>query len=172
VRCKCLPRPSLPIPVQSLIETFQIIITDYCFARKGNIHVPSLYHGQKGGLYWFTYGVNPSGVFAWIAGTVMGLPGLMAAYQPKLVPQAGKDMYKMGWILCFTTAAVVYFICIKIRKPTVFPEGFDDIPVQWEYLTKEGREGFFDGERSAYGYSPRNSADEKVDVHVREKEKV
>ncbi|KAF2798154.1 NCS1 nucleoside transporter [Melanomma pulvis-pyrius CBS 109.77] len=149
-----------------------IIIVDYCFARKGNIHVPSLYRGSKGGLYWFTSGINISGVFAWISGTVMGLPGLVAAYNPTLVPQAGKNMYKMGWILCFTTAATVYFICIKIRPPQVFPEGFDDMPVTWEYLCQEGRDGFFDGERGADGYSPSESVAEKMDIQIGEKEKV
>lgn len=78
----------------------------------------------------------------------MGMPGLVAAYNPALVPQAGKDMYKLGWILTFTTAGVVYFVLIKIRKPKVFPAGFEDIPVTWEYLAE--REGFFDGERDSY----------------------
>jgi NCS1 family nucleobase:cation symporter-1 len=81
----------------------------------------------------------------------MGMPGLVAAYNPKLVPQAGKDMYKLGWILTFTTAGVVYFFLIKIRKPKVFPIGFEDVPVTWEYLATGGRDGFFDGERDAYG---------------------
>ncbi|PSN69372.1 NCS1 nucleoside transporter [Corynespora cassiicola Philippines] len=148
-----------------------IIIVDYCFARKGNIHVPSLYQGSKGNLYWFVGGVNISGVFSWCAGTVMGMPGLVAAYNPSLVPQAGQDMYKMGWILTFITAAVVYFVCIKIRKPRVFPTGFDDIPVSWEYLCNEGRDGFFDGEREGYGYSPNESVSEAVDVQIEEKEK-
>lgn len=80
----------------------------------------------------------------------MGMPGLVAAYNPKLVPQAGKDMYKLGWILTFTTAGVVYFILIRARKPKVFPAGFEDVPVRWEYLAVDGRDGFFDGEREAY----------------------
>ena len=101
----------------------------------------------------------------------MGMPGLVAAYNPSLVPQAGQDMYKMGWILTFITAAVVYFVCIKIRKPRVFPTGFDDIPVSWEYLCNEGRDGFFDGEREGYGYSPNESVSEAVDVQIGEKEK-
>ncbi|KAF2243068.1 NCS1 nucleoside transporter [Trematosphaeria pertusa] len=148
-----------------------IIIIDYCFARKGNIHVPSLYQGSKSGLYWFTGGVNILGVFAWIAGTVMGLPGLVAAYNPKLVPQGGKDMYKMGWVLTFITAGTVYFVLIKIRKPRVFPTGFEDVPVSWEYLALEGRDGFFDGERGGYaGYSPRESIGEGVS-QVEEKPK-
>lgn len=101
----------------------------------------------------------------------MGLPGLVAAYNPKLVPQGGKDMYKMGWVLTFITAGTVYFVLIKIRKPRVFPTGFEDVPVSWEYLALEGRDGFFDGERGGYaGYSPRESIGEGVS-QVEEKPK-
>ncbi|KAF1998712.1 NCS1 nucleoside transporter [Amniculicola lignicola CBS 123094] len=145
-----------------------IIIVDYTFARKGNVHAPSLYRDSKGSIYWFTSGVNLSGIFAWCCGTVMGMPGLVAAYNPKLVPQAGKDMYKMGWILTFVTAATVYFICIKVRKPVVFPREFGDLPVSWEYLCKEGREGFFDGERDTFVDSPSESVKD-VDVKVSDK---
>lgn len=80
----------------------------------------------------------------------MGMPALVAAYNPKLVPQAGKDMYKLGWFLTFTTAGVVYFALIKVRKSRVFPAGFEDVPVVWEYLAIDGRDGFFDGERDNY----------------------
>lgn len=80
-------------------------------------------------------------------------------------------MYKMGWILTFITAGTVYFILIKIRKPKIFPTGFDDMPVTWEYLANGGRDGFFDGEREAYGMSPSESVAEQVDVQMDEKSK-
>lgn len=146
-----------------------IIIVDYCFGRKGNIHVPSLYDGSKNSLYWFVSGVNFSGVLAWCAGTAMGLPGLIGAYNPKLVNGAAKNMYKMGWLLTFLTAGVVYFTCIMIRKPRVYPTEFEGVPVTWEYLCKNGRDGFFDGERDGEDYSPSESVTEAVDVQVGEK---
>ncbi|KAH8909658.1 NCS1 nucleoside transporter [Coniochaeta sp. PMI_546] len=123
-----------------------IILVDYAFARKGNVHVPSLYNGTKGSLYWFNGGVNWIGVVAWLAGVSLGLPGLVAQYQPQAVSAAGKHMYTFGWILTFVAAAVVYFVGIKIFPPKVYPDGFD-MPTSWEYLAKNGREGFFDGER-------------------------
>lgn len=98
------------------------------------------------------------------------MPGLVAAYNPKLVPQAGKDMYKLGWILTFVTAGTIYFVLIKIRRPRVFPAGFEDVPVTWEYLATKERDGFFEGERDAVGgYSPSESVAD--DVHVEEKPK-
>jgi cytosine/uracil/thiamine/allantoin permease len=47
-----------------------VIIADYV-VRKGNIHVPSCYIGDKTGLYWFKSGINWSGVAAWLLGTAM-----------------------------------------------------------------------------------------------------
>lgn len=80
-------------------------------------------------------------------------------------------MYKMGWILTFATASIVYLTCIKIRKPQVYPAGFEDIPTTWEYLCVDGRDGFFDGERESVGYSPGGSVAEQVGVQIDEKGK-
>ena len=120
---------------------------DYFIARKGNIHIPSLYDGTPKGLYWFKSGVNWLGVAAWLGAVVLGLPGLVGQYQPEAVSQAAVDMYSMGWLLTFVAAFVIYFILIKIWPPQIYPAGFDGMPVHWEYLCKEGRDGFFDGER-------------------------
>lgn len=124
-----------------------IIIVDYWFVRNGNIHVPSLYDGSKRGLYWFWSGANWIGVFAWIAGTTMGIPGLIGQYQPQIISDAARRMYMMGYILTFVTAGVVYFICTRFVHYRVFPAGREHISPQKEWLAKEGREGFYDGER-------------------------
>lgn len=122
-----------------------VIIVDYVYARKGNLHVPSLYDGSRTGLYWFTGGVNLLGVFAWCAGTVMGLPGLVGQYQPQLVSQAALNMYKLGWVLTFVTAAGVYAACVTFVKPRIVPEGREVMGREW--LANEGREGFLEDER-------------------------
>lgn len=124
-----------------------VIIVDYFLVRKGNIHVPSLYNGSKHGLYWFTGGVNFLGVFAWIGGTVMGLPGLVGQYQPQIVGQAAKYMYMLGWVLTFISAAVIYVVSVTLVKPRVFPAGHEDTPFTREWLAGSGREGFYPGER-------------------------
>lgn len=124
-----------------------VIIVDYFLVRRGNIHVPSLYNGSKHGLYWFTGGINFLGVFAWIGGTVMGLPGLVGQYQPQLVSQAAKYMYMLGWVLTFISAAVIYGVSVTLLKPKVFPTGHEDTPFTREWLAKGGREGFYQEER-------------------------
>lgn len=133
-----------------------VIIIDYWFARRGNIHVPSLYDGSKTGLYWFKGGINWVGVFAWIGGTVMGLPGLVGQYQPQIVSQAAKYMYMMGWVLTFVSAAVIYTVGVTFVKPQVFPSGYQDSPKDYEWLANDGRDGFFEGEFGEEGvlYSP------------------
>lgn len=124
-----------------------VIMVDYFLVRNGNIHVPSCYNGNKNGLYWFWCGVNWIGVAAWLFGTTMGIPGLIGQYQPKLISDAARYMYMMGWLLTFFTSAILYAIGTMIKKPRIFPVGFETSPFKWEWLANEGREGFFDGER-------------------------
>ncbi|TKW48318.1 Allantoin permease [Colletotrichum tanaceti] len=131
-----------------------IIMSDYIVARRGNIHVPSLYNGSKDGLYWFQSGVNWAGVFAWIGGTAMGLPGLVGEYQPQSVSQPAKYMYMMGWVLTFSTSAVLYILLVQFFKVKVCPPGYENEPMGYEWLAKEGRDGFFEGEREGEIYAP------------------
>jgi NCS1 family nucleobase:cation symporter-1 len=123
-----------------------VIIVDY-IARKGNVHVPSCYDGRKTGLYWFWSGVNWCGAAAWLLGTTMGIPGLIGQYQPKIISDAAKYMYMMGWLLTFFTSAIIYYITTMFIKPQIFPSGYENTPLKWEWLADEGREGFFEEER-------------------------
>ena len=128
-----------------------VIIVDYAFVRRGNIHVPSCYDGSKHGLYHFWSGVNWVGALAWLAGTSMGIPGLVGQYQPDIVSDAAKYMYMMGWVITFVTAAVVYLVASLAINYTVFPAGRESAPKKWEWLANEGREGFFEGENEGHG---------------------
>ncbi|EMC93885.1 hypothetical protein BAUCODRAFT_93813 [Baudoinia panamericana UAMH 10762] len=146
-----------------------VFIIHYAVGTKGNIHVPSLYDGSKTGLYRYWSGVNWISAFAWFGGVIMGIPGLVGTFQPKAVPKAAVHMYNMGWILTFATAAAIYWVALLIWKPRVFPAGFEDVPVTYEYLaTPYGRDGFFDGERAATAVSPDSMS--VVDVQVTGKE--
>jgi NCS1 family nucleobase:cation symporter-1 len=124
-----------------------VIIIDYYITRKGNVHVPSCYNGKKSGLYWFTAGINLCGVAAWLIGTSMGIPGLIGQYQPQIISAAAQNMYRMGWLLTFTTSATLYYALTLFIKPQIFPTGFESTPLEREWLANEGREGFYEGER-------------------------
>jgi NCS1 family nucleobase:cation symporter-1 len=122
-----------------------VIIVDYV-TRKGNVHVPSCYNGDKSGLYWFSSGVNWYGVIAWLLGTTMGIPGLIGQYQPQIISKAAKYMYMMGWLLTFFTSAILYYIMTLFAKRRIFPRGRESTPLKWEWLANEGREGFYEDE--------------------------
>lgn len=122
-------------------------IVDYLFVRKSNLHTPSMYDGSKGSLYWFWSGVNWIGVLAWVSGMVAGLPGLVGALNPGSVSTAAVNMYKMGWLLSFFTAGIVYYVLRLFLKVPVHPPAYEGMPTTWEYMAKEQREGFYDGER-------------------------
>jgi NCS1 family nucleobase:cation symporter-1 len=148
-------------------------MVDYYFAKRGNIHVPSLYNGNKDGIYYYTYGTNWRGVFAWCGAVSFGLPGLIGTYVPSAVGQAAKNMYKMGWLLTFVVGGVLYASCILIWPTQTYPEGYGETPKSWEYMG--ARDGFFDGERDgSIGESEgtnslevvQTSFDEKADAKV------
>ncbi|KAK8111493.1 uncharacterized protein PG998_007950 [Apiospora kogelbergensis] len=128
-----------------------IIITDYVWAKTGNYHIPSAYNGTKSGAYWYWGGVNWLAVLAWVGGMALGLPGLAAQYQPQAVSQAAKDLYKLGWIITFTTASVLYAAMTSVVRPRILPAGCESVPLSFECMAKNGREGFLDGERDGVG---------------------
>ncbi|RAR07678.1 amidase signature enzyme [Stemphylium lycopersici] len=149
-----------------------VIIVDYYIARKGNIHVPSCYDGRKTGLYWFWSGVNWCGVLAWLLGTTMGIPGLIGQYQPQIISMAAQNMYRMGWLLTFFTAATVYYVTYLFVKPRVFPIGRESTPFKWEWLADGGREGFYEGDRDGgeiYAAATPPMTDGGEDVEIGEK---
>jgi len=130
------------------------VIVHYWVVQKGNIHVPSLYDGTRGATYWYWGGFNWIAYFAFVVGMSFGLPGIIANYQPQAVSQAGKDMYTLGWILTFTASAVSYSLITYFFKLRIVPPAYESVPLGYEYLGKEGRDGFFDGERDVSEGSP------------------
>lgn len=147
VSLTALPTSPLVYVLMSSNLITQVIMVDYFLIRKGNIHVPSLYNGTPGSLYWYKSGTNLAGVFAWCVGVSLGLPGLVGAYEPSMVNQSAKNMYKIGWILYAFASAVVYYVLMQfVVKPETYPEGRHDEPISFEHLAHTQREGFFDDE--------------------------
>ncbi|KAJ2906297.1 allantoin transport like protein [Zalerion maritima] len=108
-------------------------IVDYAFGHMGNLHVPSLYDGRKGALHWFWDGINWLGVFAWVGGMIMGIPGLVGQYEPEKVSDAAINMYNMGWLLTFFTG-IVYLVLLLAKRLKIYPDGFETVPAKWELL--------------------------------------
>lgn len=121
------------------------MVIDYHFTRHGNIHVPSLYTG-KASIYWYTFSTNWRAILAWCCGMCLGLPGMIGLFQPSAVAPAATNMYRLGWLLTFTTAAVIYVILCWIFPVVIYPAEYRDAPVSFEYLGRT--DGYFDGERN------------------------
>jgi NCS1 family nucleobase:cation symporter-1 len=78
----------------------------------------------------------------------MGIPSLIGQYEPQIISMAAQNMYRMGWLLTFTTSAVIYYLTTLFIKPRIFPLGRETTPLKWEWLANDGREGFFEEERN------------------------
>jgi len=65
------------------------------------------------------------------------------------VSVAAVNMYKMGWLLSFFTAGSVYYLLRLFIKARIHPAAYEGMPTTWEYMAKEKREGFYDGERES-----------------------
>ena len=45
-----------------------ILVVDYFFVRRGELHLADMYQGGRQGAYWYTWGVNWRAVLAWAMG--------------------------------------------------------------------------------------------------------
>lgn len=121
-----------------------IMVVDYWFIRRGNIHIPSLYSREPGTPYTYWKGWNLRAIAAWVAGTAFVIHGVAGELKPELTSQASKNMYKIGFLLSFFMGSVVYFVGCLLFPVPVYPVDKEDTPATWEYMADS--EGFFDGE--------------------------
>ncbi|KAJ9494342.1 hypothetical protein H2202_010125 [Exophiala xenobiotica] len=121
---------------------FLLMIVDYYWVRRGNLHTPSLFKGKKGDLYFFTRGFNLRAYFAWLTGFLFGLPGMIGRFHPTAVNEAAKNMYRMGWPLTFTVTSVTYAALVYFLPVQIYPESHANTPTTFEYLGK--RDCFFE----------------------------
>ncbi|KIV84837.1 hypothetical protein PV11_00592 [Exophiala sideris] len=119
-----------------------LMIVDYYWVRRGNLHTPSLFRGKTGDLYFFTKGFNLRGYFAWLAGFLFGLPGMIGKFHPTAVNEAAKNMYRLGWPLTFTVTGVIYAVLVYFFPVPIYPQSHANTPITFEYLGK--RDGFFE----------------------------
>lgn len=122
------------------------ILSDYYIIKRGNVHVPSLYTKKSSGAYHYYKGFNVWGFFAWALSTVLGIPGLYSAYHPGELNKVAGDIYLCGWLYTFISGFTLYTLFAFIFKPRVYPEGHEDTPKTWEYMT--GTDGFFEEDKA------------------------
>lgn len=127
-----------------LISHIQIIIVDYFFVKRGNIHTPSLFNPAPRSLYYYTKGWNLKAVACWVSAAVFGIPGLIGAYHPTWVGAAAIHIYQTGWVICFAVSVALYFAVNLALPAKVFPTGYESSPKAFELLAES--EGYFAGE--------------------------
>ncbi|ORX92644.1 putative allantoin permease [Clohesyomyces aquaticus] len=122
--------------------TVASMMVDYWFARRGNIHVPSLYEPRPGSPYYYLKGFNPRIYVAWVCGVVLVISGISGAIKPGSISQTAVNIYNTGFLLSLTCGAVVYGVLCLIWPVQVYPTGpHEHDSKRWE--TMASTEGFF-----------------------------
>ncbi|KAH8893643.1 NCS1 family nucleobase:cation symporter-1 [Thozetella sp. PMI_491] len=121
-----------------------IIIVDYFFIKRGNIHVPSLFNPQPGSLYYYVKGWNLKTLCCWVCAVVFGIPGLVGAYHPAWVSSAATHIYQTGWVICFAVATSFYFIVGRFLPGQVAPEGCSAEAKRFEHFAET--DGYLEGD--------------------------
>ncbi|WVQ82031.1 hypothetical protein IAT38_004159 [Cryptococcus sp. DSM 104549] len=124
-----------------------VMVADYYVLRKGNLHVPSLFDTTPGSLYMISpKGYNVKALAAWVAGSLICIPGLAAAFGPYVGGTTGVayKIYNTGFLLSFFGAFFVYLAVSFIKPEKIMPDEYADEPVRWEGLADN--DGYFPGE--------------------------
>jgi NCS1 family nucleobase:cation symporter-1 len=103
-----------------------LMISSYFVVNKRKVNVDDLFVGNKGSVYWYTWGVNWRAVVAvslavrssfqleysllqWICGTAPSMPGFVAAVQPSItVPIGLTHLYYICFLAGFAISASIY----------------------------------------------------------------
>lgn len=91
-----------------------IMIADYYFIRKQQLHVDELY--RHNGRYGFSNGFNSAAIIALLLGIIPNIPGFLV--QIKMVdadrfPLWIADLYHYAWFVGFFVSSIVYMILMR-----------------------------------------------------------
>lgn len=116
------------------------MLVDYFFARKGNVHIPSVYRAEKGCPYYYTYGVNFRAYAAWMVGVGLVISGIRGAIEPGSISAVVVNIYNCGFVLSFTAAGVTYYVLCRIWPVQILPRGVATRRARYEGEEEEGEE--------------------------------
>lgn len=89
-----------------------VIVCDYWICRLRNLRISSLYDPR--GIHYYTMGVNPRAVIAFIFGIVPNMPGLAAACGAKGIPKGATYLYSLSWLVSILVSGSTYWLCWKM----------------------------------------------------------
>lgn len=119
------------------------MVVDYWISRNGNLHIPSMYAYNPESPYFYYKGWNLRMLAAWVAGVAFTVHGVAGSLDPESVSDVSKNMYKLGFLLSFCMAGVVYYITCLIWPVQTLPHGMHR-SLAFEELAIN--EGFFEHE--------------------------
>ncbi|KAI1859446.1 hypothetical protein JX265_010449 [Neoarthrinium moseri] len=117
-----------------------IMITDYFFIRRGNVHVPSLYIPNSNSPYWYWKGLNPRAFGAWLIGLLSVIHGLAGSFNANY-NEGSKHIYSIGMLMSFSIAGPLYYLANVIWPVDIYPPAYASAPKTRELLGKS--DGFF-----------------------------
>ena len=101
-----------------------VLLSDYLLIRKARgFNIYNLY--KPHGLYWYTKGVNPRAVIAFLTGVAPLLPGLVHAINPDIkgIEKGILNFYSMSWFEGLVMSGLTYYL-LFLAFP--FPTTTDD----------------------------------------------
>ncbi|AAS54128.1 AGL363Cp [Eremothecium gossypii ATCC 10895] len=102
-----------------VMSSFSVFITpiiamsvcEYYVVRNREIKLSDCYIRGPQSLYWYCRGINFKSIFCFIAGSALGVPGLIKTANPKAKMSKGiYDFYKGGFIFQFLITFAMYWI--------------------------------------------------------------
>lgn len=89
-----------------------VLVTDYWVCRRQKLKIASLYDPR--GIHYYTMGVNPRAIVAFVLGIVPNMPGLAAACGAEGVPKGATYLYSLSWLVSILVASFTYWSCWRI----------------------------------------------------------
>lgn len=89
-----------------------IIVCDYWICRARSLRISSLY--DPTGIHYYTMGINPRAVIAFIFGIVPNMPGLAVACGAKGVPKGAVYLYSLSWLVSILVSGSTYWLFWKV----------------------------------------------------------
>jgi nucleobase:cation symporter-1, NCS1 family len=93
-----------------------ILLWDYWVVHRQKMDTLAGYRPHS--IYWYTYGINPRAIIAFLVGLVPNLPGLINSVNPKVKVGSGARPYDFGWLLGFGATSLVYIGLSYAFPPT------------------------------------------------------
>lgn len=103
-----------------------VMITEYWLIRRGHYRVADLYHTERTGWYWYTFGINPRAYAAYISGILINVVGFAGA-TGQSVPLAATRIYQMAFFTGFGVSALVYYTANRIWPVRGSGQAFEEI---------------------------------------------